>query len=101
MLEAGDGGGDHLAAVLALAIGGGLALRQPLALDHGVAEHDDGARHGAELVLGVGGGDVGRGVAGGEPGHRLRQAVERPRDAAPDPPAEGEPDQHRRATDQG
>ena len=87
-LEAGDGGGDDLAAVLALAVGGGLALRQPFAFDHGVAEHDDGARHGAELVLGLGGGDVRGGVAGGEPRHRLRQAVERPRDAAADQPAE-------------
>ena len=100
-LEAGDGGGDDLAAVLALAVGGGLALRQPLALEHGVAEHDDGARHGAELVLGLGGGDARGGVAGGEPRHRLRQAVERPRDAAPDQPAERQTDQHRAAADQG
>src|SRR5262245_1869891 len=97
-LEAGDGGGDHLAAVLAFAVGGGLALRQPLAFEHGVAEHDDGARHGAELVLGPGGGDVRGGVAGGEPRHRLRQAVERPRDAAPDQPAERQTNQNRPAT---
>ena len=36
----------------------------------------------------------------GEPRHRLRQAVERPRDAASDQPAERQPDQHRAAADQ-
>src|SRR5262245_3969881 len=44
-LEARDGGGDRIGALLALAIGCGLAGRKPLALDHGVTEDDDGARH--------------------------------------------------------
>ena len=58
------------------------------ALDHGVAEHDHGARHLADLVARVGGGNAGAGVAVGELLHHAGQAVERARDAAPDQPAE-------------
>ena len=99
-LEAGDGGGNDFAAVLARTVGFGLVLRQPLALQHGVAEHEDGARHGAKLVLGMGGGDARGGVAGGQPRHRLRQPVQGPRDAAPDQPREPKPHQNRQTAHQ-
>ena len=57
-------------------------------LDHGVAEHDHRARHLADLVARVGGGNAGAGVAVGELLHHAGQAVERARDAASDQPAE-------------
>src|SRR5450432_1472986 len=98
-LEPGDGGGDLLAASLALAVGGGLIGRQPLALQRGVAEHQNGARHGAQLSLGVRGRYADRGVPRRQPRHRIPQPVERARDAAADPPAKRQPDQRRHAAD--
>ncbi len=90
MFELRDGRCDRVAALLARAARFGLRLRQPFALDHVVAEHDHGARHRADLVARVGRGNARAGVAVGEPLHDAGQAVERPRDAAADQPAEAE-----------
>ena len=49
----------------------------------------------AELVLDSGGRDLRRGIAVGEPLHRVGQAVERPGDAAADHPASRKPEQRR------
>src|SRR6516164_9358855 len=84
-----------MSAPLAFAAGGGLARGEPLALEHGVAEHQDGARHRAKLVMHMRGRDAHRGVAGRELRHRLAEPVERPCDTATDPPAESKPHQHR------
>ena len=82
---------DRLAAPLARRIGFGLHAGQPLALDHVVAEHHHGARHGADLVARVGRRNARRGVAAGEPLHHLGQSFERRRDRAADQPAGDSP----------
>ena len=64
-----------VAALLACAAGLGLRLRQPFALDHGVAEDDDGARHLADLVARLRRRNARRGVAVGEPLHHGGKAV--------------------------
>ena len=95
-----DGGGDHLAALLARAAGGGLALRpaaRARSWCRGTRSRCAPWRR-SRRVARVAGNACG-GVAGGEPRHRAGQAVERPRDAAADQPAEAEADQHRGAAD--
>src|SRR5699024_10463114 len=58
--------------------------RQPLALAGIVAEDQNGARHGADLVGRPGRWDLGGRVAFGKPLHRLLETAERQRDRAPD-----------------
>ena len=50
MLELRDARRDHVAALLARPARFGLRLRQAVALDHVVAEYNDGARHLADFV---------------------------------------------------
>ena len=88
MLELRNGRRDRVAALFARAARFGLRLRQALALDHGVAEHDHGARHCSDLVARMRGRYAGGGVAVGKPFHDRGKAIERPRDAAADQPAE-------------
>ncbi len=65
------------AALLARGIGFGLHAGEPLALDHVVAEHDDRARHGADLVARRVAGMRAERVAVGEPLHDAGEALER------------------------
>ena len=97
LLEARDGRRDRLGAALALAHRLLLRHGELLALERVVAEHDHGARHRADLVLGVGRGDVHRRVAGRELLHRAGQAAERLGDAAADQPVQQQAEQTRRA----
>ena len=79
---------DHVAALLARAARLGLRLRQAFALDHVVAEYNDGARHLADFVARVRRRYTRGGIAIGKPFHDRGKAVQRPRDAAADQPAE-------------
>src|SRR6478735_11205923 len=88
MLELRNGRRNHVAALLARTARFGLRLRQALALNHGVAEHDDGARHCSDLVAGMRGWYAGGGVTVGKTLHDRGKTIERPRDASADQPAE-------------
>ena len=77
-LECRDRRGNRLTAQFLGLVGFGLGRRQFLALKHGVAEHDDGARHFADFVARMGCRDARRGVAGGQPFHASARPLSGP-----------------------
>ena len=82
---------DGFGAALALADRLLLRHRKLFPFDRIVAEHEHGAGHLADLVLGVGRGNVHAAVPGGELLHRACQVSKRPCDAAPDQPVKVRP----------
>ncbi len=88
MLKLRDGERNRVVALRLRAARIGLDGGELFPLDHVVAEHDHRARHLANLIACVSGGNAGAGVAGGELLHHAGQAMKRLRDAASDQPAE-------------